>query len=462
MKEEDKLKDLRSDVKRVTLEIIRLVATRATLGRAIAELKSQQGLPIENAEVERDLRRTVIKACEEHGLDREFGVRLLTLLIRDSTRLQKEQLGKTRSPISIFSEAKTLERVGTKVIHLEVGEPDFSPPASVVKEAVRSLRAEEAHYTEPQGIPELRDGIARNVNELFGSEIRGKEVIITPGARFALYISIASSITTGDEVVMLQPMWPAARQCVERVGGRSVVLRTEMKDGWTPRVNELFNVITDATKMIVLNYPNNPTGKILEEKVLREIIDLAAKNHLTVLSDEVYSAYAFNRFKSVLEFPGCRYICLSSFSKTYAMTGFRLGYAISDEETISNLTKLQSLSLTSVAEFVQRAALKALEAEDYVQRNVRAIKHRIEIASKELKKLPVSFYPPDGGLYLFPRVELKEFDSQRLSSQLLKNRSVAVTPGTVFGDYPEHIRLSVCQPEDVLLEGIAKLGEMLR
>lgn len=462
MKHEAKLQALRNVVERVTLEIIHLASRRASIVKQIAELKSQEGFPIEDPRVERELTGKVLEACEEYGLDRQLGIQLLSLLVRDSIRLQRERLGKLLSPISIFSDAKALEREGKKIIHLEVGEPDFPPPSPVISEAIRSMRAREAHYAEPQGIHELRDAIARHINERFRADVKGKQVIVTPGARFALYISIASYIAPGDEVIMFQPMWPAAKQCVEQVGGRAIVLRTHLEHGWTPSVDELSVAMSEATKMIVLNYPNNPTGKILEESVLRSIIDVARDNNIAVLSDEVYLDYAFNNFKSILQFPDCRYIFISSFSKSYAMTGFRIGYAISDEEIISRLTKLQALSLTSVAEFVQRAAVKALEAEDYVQKNVRIIKQRIKVASKELKKLPMSVYPPDGGLYLFPKVELEEFESQRFASELLKNHSVAISPGTIFGDYPRHIRLSLCQPEQILLEGMTRLGEMLR
>lgn len=462
MKRKVKLEAFRDDIKGITLEIIRLASKRASISKQIAKLKAKEGLAVENPEVEKELRRTVLETCEKYGLDRELGLRLLSLLVKDSTRLQSEQMGKIQSPISVFSEAKALEKKGRKVIHLEIGEPDFPPPPSVVKEVIRSISSGETHYTEPQGILELRQGIATRVNERFGRDVKAKQVIVTPGARFALYISIASAITAGDEVIMFQPMWPAARQCVDRLGGRAKVLRTEMENGWAPSMDELSDAINEATKMIVLNYPNNPTGKILEESVLRSIVDLARKNNLIVLSDEVYFAYAFKAFKSILEFPECRSICISSFSKTYAMTGFRIGYAISDADTISRLTKLQSLSLTSVAEFVQRAAVKALEAKDYVQKNVRAIKQRIEAASKELKKLPISLYPPDGGLYLFPRVESDGFDSENFASELLKNHYVAITPGNVFGDYPDCLRLSVCQPEQILIDGIKRLGEMLR
>ena len=211
--------------------------------------------------------------------------------------------------------------------------------------------------------------------------------------------------------------------------------------------------------MIVLNYPNNPTGKILSEKLLDNIMQVSIKNNLYVLSDEIYSAYAFNKWKSVLTYNYDRAIITQSFSKSHAMTGFRIGYAISSPEIIDKMSKLQAMALTNVSEPIQYVAMKALEAD--TTDNTKTMKKRLQVVVERIKKMEMDFVTPDGAMYVFAKVRRPRFDSVEFTNKLL-DHGVAVAPGEGFGNYQGFIRISACQPEDTLNQGLQIIDDVVR
>ena len=213
--------------------------------------------------------------------------------------------------------------------------------------------------------------------------------------------------------------------------------------------------------MIIINNPNNPTGIVYGRDTVKGIVELALDHDLIILSDEVYSELAPPGFESILNYPECKSIYIQSFSKTYGMTGFRVGYAVSSPEIIRGMARLQSLTVTSVPEFIQYAALEALKCQEEAEKYRELTEKRIEVACKELDKLPVKYKRPEGAFYIFPRIEKEGFDSVPFAWKLLREKGVCVTPGTAFGKYPAHIRISIPLKEETIKEGIKKIGELL-
>jgi aspartate aminotransferase len=230
--------------------------------------------------------------------------------------------------LSVFIKAKELESSGKKIIHLEVGEPDFPPPKKIKKALVESYNKKQYHYTDSRGLLKLRQAIAKKV----GNGILHDEVIVTSGGRFAIFSAILSILEPGEEVISIDPAWPAYREFVDFVGGKIKTLGTTLEEKWTPDIRQLEEMVGNHTKVIILNYPNNPTGRVLDERYITKIISLAKDNGLYVISDEVYSDYAFKKFTSLTRYKYDKSIVVSSFSKSCAMTGFRVGYGIAKKE----------------------------------------------------------------------------------------------------------------------------------
>jgi aspartate aminotransferase len=351
--------------------------------------------------------------------------------------------------------AKELEASGKKIIHMEVGEPDFPPP-SVVKNALyRAYHQKQYHYTDTKGIMRLRQAIAKKI----GESITEDQVIITTGGRFAIFSAMLSLLKAGEEIIYIEPAWPAYRECAEFIGAKTKILKTTLQDKWNPDIDELSRMINTNTKMIILNYPNNPTGKVIDENNMKKIVSLANDHKLYLLSDEVYADYSFNGFKSILQYHYDKSIMVSSFSKGHAMTGFRVGYGIASEMIISKMAKIQAAALTSVAEPMQQCALAALEINTI--ENVKLMKRRLNIVCSKLQKMPLEFIRPSGAMYVFPKLKNEKTDDVTLVKILL-DLGLAVAPGRGFGDsYTQFIRISACQPEAVLEKGLDLLMSVL-
>jgi aspartate aminotransferase len=268
-----------------------------------------------------------------------------------------------------------------------------------------------------------------------------------------------SLLKPGNELIVIEPAWPAYKECADFVGAKTRVLKTRFEDKWEPDLDKLGQLISSATKMIVLNYPNNPTGKILEKRTLERILSLAKDNDLYVMSDEVYADYAFELpFQGMLEFGYDKTVMVSSFSKRYAMTGFRVGYGIASKEVIQKMTKVQAVGITSVSEPMQYAALAAMGAG--IEDNIRTIKARLDFVCAGLKRMSLRFVRPDGALYVFP--ELPGEEDLPIVNELLE-RGVAVAPGSGFGEtYKNHIRISACQPVETIGKGLDRIATVLK
>jgi aspartate aminotransferase len=447
-KKEHQLEKLREDMRLVTADIIKLVQKRMSIAGEIGNIKNNLMMKIEDITVEQDIARYVNDLGKQVGLKTEFIGKLLNLLFLESIRIQKSKYSSKEPKIDhmvMFLKAKQLESEGKKIIHLEVGEPDYLPPVSVKNELSKTFEKKRVHYTQTTGVPILRKSIAKK------RSVKEENVIVTPGARFAVFSAMVSTLSVGDEVIISEPAWPAYRDCANFIGVKVKAIRTNVDQNWDLDLDHLEQMITLNTKMIVLNSPNNPTGKIVRQQQIDAILALAGKNDIYVLSDEVYSMYSYVPYKSILDFEYNKSIMVSSFSKSHAMTGFRVGYAISGKDIIDKISKIQAITITSVAEPMQYAAVAALDAD--VTKNKILMKKRLDFIGKQLENLPCDYINPDGGMYYFVRFN-KNVDVNKTIFELL-NEGVAVAPGAGFGEaYSDFIRISACQPIKSLNDGL--------
>ncbi len=452
------LEELRAQIAQATSEIIRLAGRRTAIAREVGRIKDLKSLPAEDGDVEDALVSEVVAECDRVGIGRRSGLKILSALLAESKRAQGMKEGVT--PTSIFSKAVALERQGVKMVRLDVGEPDFRPPRAVVKACSDALFAFRTHYTEARGIPELRSALRRYLGRKYGFEADDEQVAVTPSGRFAVYAALSAVVGEGESTVVIEPNWPAYRETLNHLGARVVVVRTRFEDGWTPSVREIEEAVHPNTKAIVISYPNNPTGKVVTARLFEAIVRLADDLGLTVISDEVYNEYSSRPCPSVLKTTPKKFILTSSFSKTWAMTGFRIGYVVSTPETIATISKTTSLMLTSVPEFIQWGAIRALDARAEIRRNTRQMRARVQAACEALDGIgSLEYCRPDGAMYLFPRIKSGETGGD-FTGRLL-DRGVSVTPGTAFGDYDDFFRISLGQPKGVILEGISRMGELL-
>lgn len=449
-----KLEKLRDDMRIVTADIIKLVQKRMSIASEIGNIKDNLMMKIEDISVEQDIARYVHELGTQFGLNKEFIGKLLNLLLLESINIQKAKTSKKEAKLdhmAMFLKAKQLESEGKKIIHLEVGEPDYLPPVNVKNELLKTFEKKRIHYTQTNGVPTLIKLIAQE------RSVKEENVIITPGARFAVFSAMVSNLSIGDELIISEPAWPAYRDCANFIGVKVKAIRTNIEQKWDLDLDQLERLITSNTKMIVLNSPNNPTGKIIREREIDDILKLARKNNIFVLSDEVYSMYSYIPYKSILDFGYDKSIMVSSFSKSHAMTGFRVGYAISSKDVIDRISKIQAIAITSVAEPMQYAAIAAMNSN--VTKNMTLIKKRLDFIKSELENLPCEFVNPDGGMYYFVRFN-NSVDVNKIIFNLL-NEGVAVAPGIGFGEtYFDFIRISACQPTKLLNDGLKILKKV--
>ena len=450
------INDLRNRMDEITLEMVKLLKTRTDVAKEIGEVKKSIGKGITDELREENLRNKVILLCSDLKLDEAIATKFLNFLLNESIKVQSNN---KETHLSIFLKAKTLEQQGKKIIHMEVGEPDFLPP-TIVKNALNEVFDKGfLKYGQSKGMPVFREAIAKYVSEKFNTNVTQENIIVSPGARFSIFTAITTLLNPGDEMIVIEPAWPAYKDCALNAGIKVRTIKTTLEQEWEPSIEQIKNTINANTKMIVLNYPNNPTGKILPEKLQDEIIKLAKENQLYVLSDEIYSQYAKLNWKSVLSYNYEKSIITQSFSKSHAMTGFRIGYGIADEKIIEKMAKLEALCLTNVSEPIQYVAMKALEAD--TSDNTNTVQSRLGVLAQKSSEIGLDFVIPDGAMYIFARLDKEGFDGVQFANTMLE-KGLAVAPGEGFGDYKNFIRISACQKEEILIEGMNILRENIK
>jgi len=441
------LEKLRKKIEEITIEMLSLLKTRTEIAQEIGKIKKKEGMSVSNESREDELRELIKKQCQEINFDSNAALKFLNFLLNESVKVQSSE---SKTHLEIFLKAKELEREGKKIIHLEVGEPDFQPPINVKKSLSEVYDKGFGKYGPAKGLPEFRTKLAEFANKYFDTKINSENVMVIPGARFGVFLSITTLLDSGDEMIVIEPAWPAYRQCAINAGIKIRSVKTTLENKWEPNINEISSCVNDNTKMIVLNYPNNPTGKILSKPLQNQIIEIAKKHDLYILSDEIYSNYSNEEWKSVLSYNYEKSIVTQSFSKSHSMTGYRIGYLISSQKIIERLAKLQALCLTNVSEPIQYTAMRSLE--DDVTENVKIMNERLTKLEEVCKEMELEFVRPDGAMYIFARTK-NPINTSELSEELL-NHGVAIAPGIGFGDYNEFFRISACLDIKTIIEGM--------
>ena len=376
------INDLRNRMDTVTLEMIKLLKNRTDIAKEIGKVKKNIGKGITDEEREGNLRGKVINTSKEIGLDETLAVKFLNFLLNESIKVQSQN---KQTHLSIFLKAKSLEQEGKKIIHMEVGEPDFLPPEIVKKSLSDVFDKGFIKYGQAKGMPIFRDSLAKYVSKKFNVNVTQENIIVSPGARFSIFTAITTLLNPGDEMIVIEPAWPAYKDCALNAGIKVRTINTTLEKNWEPSIEQIENIINSNTKMIVLNYPNNPTGKILPIELQDKIMKIATENNLYVLSDEIYSQYAKTNWKSILSYNYEKSIVTQSFSKSHAMTGFRVGYGIASSQIIEKMSKLEALCLTNVSEPIQYVAMKALEADTSSNSNI--VQKRLDMLAIKAKEM---------------------------------------------------------------------------
>lgn len=349
-----------------------------------------------------------------------------------------ERLG-TETAFDCLCRAKELERK-MDVVHLEIGEPDFPTPQHIVEAAKRALDEGWTHYGPSAGLPELREAIAQYAGRLRGVKFFPEQVVVTPGGKPVMSFAIMAVVENGDEVIYPNPGFPIYESMIEYMGGRPVPIRLREERGFRLDVEELVSLVNPRTKLIVINSPANPTGGVLTREDLRLIGEVALKYNIWILADEIYSEIVYEgQFESIAQFPEVqrRLIILDGFSKTFAMTGWRIGYGIMPAELAEKMARIETNINSCTTTFIQRACLAALNGpHDDVDRMVAEFKRRRDFIVDGLNRLPgFRCNKPQGAFYAFPNIEGTGIDCKVLADRLLEEEGVACLAGTCFGKF---------------------------
>ena len=373
----------------------------------------------------------------------------------------------TESAFEVLVRARELEARGKQIIHLEIGEPDFPTAPHIVEAAARALRDGWTHYGPPAGLPQLREAIAEDAGHRRGIRIDPAEVVVTPGGKPIMFFTILGLVNRDDEVLYPNPGFPIYESMINYVGAKAVPIPLREEKDFRLDVNELVKLVTPRTKLIIINSPQNPTGGILTKEDLKVIADLAIKNDLWVLADEVYNRITYDwPFESITQFPGMveRTIILDGFSKTYAMTGWRLGYGVMNEVLANHIMKLMNNSVSCTASFTQRAGIAGLTGpQDDSAKMVKEFHRRRDVIVDGLNAIPgISCKKPLGAFYVFPNITKLGVSSKQLEDHLLNDAGVAGLSGTCFGAYGEgYLRLSYANSVENLHEALRRIKESL-
>ncbi|MGB9959146.1 MAG: pyridoxal phosphate-dependent aminotransferase [Candidatus Bathyarchaeales archaeon] len=374
----------------------------------------------------------------------------------------------TETAFEMLAKAKALERQGRNIVHLEIGEPDFDTPKHIKDAAVKALYSGYTHYVQAAGIQELKEAIAEHIAESRKIDVDPEEVVVTPGAKPILFFAILACVNQGEEVLYPNPGFPIYESLVKFVGAKPVPLPLKEEKDFGIDHEDVKEKITKKTKMIIINSPENPTGGVLTKEDLKLISDCVAnRNDILVFSDEIYSRIIFEgEHQSIASFPGMKEktIILDGFSKTYAMTGWRLGYGVMRKDIAQKITQLMINSNSCTCAFVQMAGIEALKcSQGDVEKMVEEFKKRREIIVSGLNKIKgIKCKKPRGTFYVFPNVSGTGMRSQELSDYLLNKAGVAVLPGTSFGAYGEgYLRLSFANSVENIQEALNRISEAL-
>ena len=375
----------------------------------------------------------------------------------------------TETAFEVLAKARALEAQGQEIIHLEIGEPDFDTPKHVVAAGIKALQEGQTHYGPTPGLPQLREAIARNSREVRGIDTDPSHVVVTPGAKPIMFYVILALSEPGVEVIYPNPGFPIYESMIRFTGGTPVPMQLFEEKGYHPDLNDLEKKITDRTRLLIINSPENPCGSALTKAELQTIADLVKQHkNLYVLADEIYKdiLYTGEHF-SIATFPDMpsRTIILDGFSKSYAMTGWRLGYGIMPEELVPHITKLAVNSVSCAATFSQIAAVAALDGpQDDVAKMAAEFSQRRRLITDGLRAIPgLSCPEPEGAFYAFPSIKGTRLTSTEFEDRALNEAGVALLSGSAFGEYGEgYVRLSYANSQENIQKALDRLNQFVK
>ncbi len=374
----------------------------------------------------------------------------------------------TETAFETLAKAKELERQGKSIIHLEIGEPDFDTPEHIRNAAKQALDDGFTHYGASAGQLELREAIAKHQSERQGYDVSPKNVIVTPGGKPVMFFTIMALIEEGDEVIYPNPGFPIYESMINYMGGTAVPMQLNEETGYNADIDNLRSLITPRTKLLIVNSPNNPCGSVIPEHDLQKIAQMTVENDLTVLADEIYKDmyYGEQEHVSITKFPGMceRTVILDGFSKSYAMTGWRLGYGVFPEFLVEPITRLMTNSVSCTSVFSQMAAIAALEGpQDSVGVMMEEFTKRRDLVVAGLNSLPgVTCPTPNGAFYVFPNITGTGMSSSEFARKAMYEAGVALLAGTAFGKFGDgYVRISFANSQANLTEAIERLRNIL-
>ncbi len=371
----------------------------------------------------------------------------------------------TETAFEVLNKARALERLGKKIIHLEIGEPDFDTPANVVEAGIGALRQGWTHYGPSAGLPELRQAIAEEVSRSRGVQVSSDEVVVVPGGKPIIFFSLLALADSGDEVIFPNPGFPIYESMIHYAGARPVPIRLREEKDFGFDVDELASLISDRTRLIILNSPQNPTGGVLSKQDVHDIAEVIGDRNIMVLSDEIYSRLLFEgEHYSIMSEPGFqeRTILLDGFSKTYAMTGWRLGYGVMRADLATHIARLMTNSTSCTASFTQIAGVEAVRGEQSsVERMRTEFQQRRDVFVAGLNRIRgFSCRLPKGAFYAFPNITKTGWSSKMLADALLEQAGVACLSGASFGDFGEgYLRFSVANSLENLKQALVQIDQ---
>ena len=380
-----------------------------------------------------------------------------------------ERIGRlgAESAFDVLVKARGLEALGRSIVHLEIGEPDFPTPPHIVEAAKRALDEGWTHYGPTQGLPELREAIASYISRTRGIPVGPQQVAVVPGGKPIIFFPLIALVEPGDEVIYPNPGFPIYESMIRFLGAKPVAMPLVESRGFSIDLDLLYDRLTDRTKLVILNAPQNPTGGVIPHEDLRAISEMLANRDVMVLSDEIYSRihYGDEPPVSITAFPSMleKTIILDGFSKTYAMTGWRIGYGVMPEWLVTAVNKLMVNSNSCTASFTQRAGIAALTGpQDAVTAMVTEFKRRRDAFCAGLNQIPgFRCALPGGAFYAFPNVTATGMSSRRLSDLLLEEAGVSCLNGGDFGEYGEgHIRFSYANSYANLMEAVERIRKV--
>jgi aspartate aminotransferase len=371
----------------------------------------------------------------------------------------------TETAFEVLNRARQLEKQGKGIIHLEIGEPDFNTPANVIEAGVDAVHKGWTHYGPPAGLPDLRQTIADYVSRTRNVPVSSEEVVVVPGGKPIIFFTILALIDAGDEVIYPNPGFPIYESMIRYSLGKAIPIPLREERDFSVDVKELASLITDRTKLIILISPHNPTGGVLTRKDIFEIADAVGDRNILILSDEIYSRliYEGDHF-SIMSVPGFkeRTILLDGFSKTYAMTGWRLGYGVMRPDLAVHISRLVTNATSCTASFTQIAGIEALRGDQSsVDKMSAEFKRRRDAFVAGLNRIKgFSCRMPKGAFYTFPNITKTGWPSKKLADALLEQAGVACLSGTAFGEYGEgYLRFSVANSLENLNKALARIED---